>query len=107
MTIVTRNACRLIRLAVVAGFASLAAAPAAHAAKISQEGRCSIKENAPADPCKADRGLSATGVSPGKSHDACTAAKKLARENLEGLVSNKKCMAYTDCSKPCKVIESQ
>ncbi|KGS08803.1 hypothetical protein [Burkholderia sp. ABCPW 111] len=106
MTIVTRNAGRLIRLAVVAGFASLAAAPAAHAAKVSQEGRCSIKEGAPADPCKADRGRSATGVAPGKSHDACTAAKKLARENLQRLVSNKTCMRYTDCNKPCKVIES-
>ncbi|AOJ80781.1 hypothetical protein WS86_09255 [Burkholderia savannae] len=106
MTIVTRNAGRLIRLAVVAGFASLAAAPAAHAAKVSQEGRCSIQEGAPADPCKADRGRSATGVVPGNSHDACTAAKKLARENLQRLVSNKTCMRYTDCNKPCKVIES-
>ncbi|ABC36473.1 hypothetical protein [Burkholderia thailandensis] len=107
MTIVTRNAARLIRLAAVAGFMSFAVAPAAHAAKVSQEGRCSIKESAPADPCKADRGRTATGVYPGKSHEACTEAKKLARTNLEARVSNKACMAYTDCSKPCKVIESQ
>ncbi len=107
MTIVTRNAARLIRAAVFAGLASFAVAPAAHAAKISQQGQCSIKEGAPADPCNAARGRTATGVYPGKSHEACTEAKKLARTNLAARVANKACMAYTDCSKRCKVIESQ
>lgn len=90
MAIVTRNAARLIRAAVFAGLASFAVAPAAHAAKISQQGQCSIKEGAPADPCKADRGRTATGVYPGKSHEACTEAKKLARTNLAARVMRRR-----------------
>ncbi|MET5013121.1 hypothetical protein AAHH80_39355, partial [Burkholderia pseudomallei] len=75
-----------------------AVAPPAHAAKITQQGQCSNKEGAPADPSKADRGRTAPGVYPGKSHEACTDATKLARTNLAARVANTACVAYTDCS---------
>lgn len=65
---------------------------------------CSVRMNAPEDPCGPVRGKRASGVAPGCSHDNCTAAKANARANLlTGIPAA--CGAYIDCGPPCRCIQ--
>lgn len=71
-----------------------------------QLGECSVAQNATGtdNVCVDVRGKAATGVAPGDSHDACTAAKANARTNLlTGIPAA--CGAYIQCGNPCRTIQ--
>ena len=65
-------------------------------------GYCHVGLAAPA-PCVPYRGKKASGVALGTSHQSCTNAKVVARNNLlQGIPPA--CGAYIDCGPPCKTI---
>ena len=71
-----------------------------------QLGYCNVTQDAtgPNNQCIPVRGKQASGVFPGTSHDACTAAKANARTNLlTGIPAS--CGAYIQCGAPCTTIQ--
>ncbi len=71
-----------------------------------QLGSCSVTQDATGanNVCVPYRGKTATGVAPGTSHQACTAAKQNARANLlAGILPA--CGAYINCGAPCQTIQ--
>ena len=71
-----------------------------------QLGSCNVRNDAtgPDNVCVPVRGKTATGVAPGTSHEACTAAKLTARANLLAGI-DPACGAYISCGKPCQTIQ--
>lgn len=71
-----------------------------------QLGYCNVSMAAtgPGNVCVPVRGKQASGIYPGTSHDACTAAKANARTNLlTGIPAA--CGAFILCGAPCTTIQ--
>jgi len=88
----------------VATLAAMLMCSAPAEAREYQRGTCSVRENATGALCVPVRGASSSRDYPGKSHDACTEAKALAREALLGRIPAE-CGAFISCGKPCKRID--
>jgi hypothetical protein len=75
-------------------------------ARSYQLGYCQVRSDAtgPNNMCVPYRGKKASGVAPGTSHGACTAAKARARDNLL-LGIPAVCGAFIDCGGPCRTIQ--